>query len=305
MKPEIIFTEAAGDGYQAAMRLARQTGIPLLSRFSDWWPDLVPGWVRAGEEARFRELYRASKIALCVSDGMKSALGAHPDARLLWPISGRAVIKPREALANRNGGGGTFKICYSGNLREYGPMLQKALLVLKDHPTLRLEVRSMSPQWPTAFREEMRRLGLYHDFAPREELEAWLDSADAFLVTSAFEPVMRKLMETNFPSKLLEFARFGKPLITWGPDYSTLLRWAQPGHRTLCVTESDPRALCAALEKLAASRNEQQRLADEALNAIRGEFDPDAIQEQFIQAVQDAASHNRRERARDLVPQEH
>jgi glycosyltransferase involved in cell wall biosynthesis len=148
----------------------------------------------------------------------------------------------------------------------------------------------MNPYWPATFREEMRRLGLYHEFAPREELECWLGSADALLITSAFEPAMRKLMETNFPSKLLEFARFGKPLVTWGPDYSTLIRWAQFGNRALCVTESDPRALGVALEKLAASKDEQQRLAGKALSAMREEFDPEAIQDVFLQAVYDIAS---------------
>ena len=289
-RPQVIFTEAAGDGYHAAIRLAQRTGIPLLSRFSDWWPDLVPRWVRDGEEARFRELYRASRIALCVSDGMKSALGKHPDSRLLWPIPGKTdVLRPNPKLGwvreDR-----PFRILYSGNLREYAPMLQMALQVMRDHPFIRLEVRGMSPQWPAAFRNEMSRLGLYHEFAPREELERWLGSADAFLATSAFEASMRRLMETNFPSKLLEFARFGKPLVAWGPDYSTLIRWAQPGCRALCVTESDPLALQLALEKLAASKDEQQRLAGEASMAMRREFDPAVIQDQFLQAVRDVVS---------------
>jgi glycosyltransferase involved in cell wall biosynthesis len=134
----------------------------------------------------------------------------------------------------------------------------------------------------------MARLGLYHEFAPREELERWLSSADAFLVTSAFEPGMRRLMETNFPSKLLEFARFGKPLVVWGPDYSTLIQWAQPGSRGLCITSPDPGELVNALRKLAASYTEQQRLAREASDAMKAEFDPAAIQQQFLQAIQDA-----------------
>jgi glycosyltransferase involved in cell wall biosynthesis len=301
VKPQLLLTEAAGDGYHAAIRLARATGIPLLARFSDWWPDLVPGRFRAGEEARFRELYRVSKIALCVSDGMKAALGEHPDSRLLWPIPSSEKVDSQEGSSGQNWDGKIFRICYSGNLREYAPMLQKILQVMKAHPSLRLEVRGMNPRWPTAFLQEMRRLDLYHEFAPREELERWLASADAFLVTSAFEPGMRRLMETNFPSKILEFARFGKPLVCWGPDYSTLIRWAQPESRALCVTESDPENLCLALKKLAASRNEQQRLANEAKNATRGDFDPEIIQNVFLHAVQDAVYKDRRDHKHCLV----
>jgi glycosyltransferase involved in cell wall biosynthesis len=289
VKPQIIFTEAAGDGYHSAMRLARQTGIPLLARFSDWWPDLVPKWVRNDEEVSFRELYRASKIALCVSAGMKMELGEHADARLLWPIPGSESVKAYEKSPDINGNNKVFKICYSGNLREYAPMLKRALEVMKNHPFIRLEVRGMNPHWPASFREEARRLGLYHEFAPRDELECWLSSADAFLVTSAFEPVMGRLMQTNFPSKLLEFARFGKPLVTWGPDYSSLIRWAQPTGRALCITDSNANALRVAFEKLAGSLYDQKRLGDEARNAMHHEFNPMVIQGQFLQAVHDAA----------------
>jgi glycosyltransferase involved in cell wall biosynthesis len=141
----------------------------------------------------------------------------------------------------------------------------------------------------------MLAAGLYHEFAPREELERWLRSADAFLVTTAFEPSMRRMMETNFPSKLLEFARFDKPLVAWGPAYSSLIRWAQPARRAWCVTESNPEILCRALEKLADSKMEQTRLSGEARSAMQKQFDPEVIQEQFVQAVQDAASKTHRE----------
>lgn len=296
VKPQLIFTEAAGDGYQAAIRLAQQTGIPLLSRFSDWWPDLVPRWARRREETHFRALYRASMVALCVSGGMKAALGKHPDSRLLWPIPGKMDVLTNAQQPSQVRDINTFRIFYSGNLREYAPMLRAGLVALKGHSFIRLEVRGMSPQWPVAFRNEMHRSGLYHEFAPRAELEHWLGSADAFLVTSAFEPSMRRLMETNFPSKLLEFARFSKPLVAWGPDYSTLIRWAQPRRRALCVTESDPAALRLALQKLAASKHEQQRLAAEASVAIRQEFDPGTIQEDFLRAVYDVASGDKAQR---------
>lgn len=287
LKPDVILTIAAGDGCHAALRLAREKKLPLVTIFHDWWPDIVPARFRAGEDARFQELYHGSTIALCVSEGMRRVLGKHPDARLLWPIPGKSTVHARgEMIPKRDGK--TFKICYSGNLREYAPMLQNALLALKGHPSIRLEVRGMAPRWPKSFCKEMLAAGTYHEFAPREELERWLASADAFLVTTAFEPAMRRMMETNFPSKFLEFARFNKPLVAWGPDYSSLIRWAQPASRALCVTSQDPTALRLALEKLAASKDEQDRLAVEAGTALRNEFDPEMIQEQFMQAIQDA-----------------
>jgi glycosyltransferase involved in cell wall biosynthesis len=294
-KPQVILTIAAGDGCHAALRVARELGVPLVSIFHDWWPDIVPAQVRTGEDGRFLGLYRGSRIALCVSEGMRRTLGEHLDARILWPISGKADIPEPTDVSAQDRNRRTFKICYSGNLREYAPMLQKALLAMKAHPSVRLEVRGMAPRWPKAFREEMLAAGMYHDFAPRDELERWLRSADAFLVTTAFEPAMRRMMETNFPSKLLEFARFSKPLVAWGPAYSSLIGWAQPANRACCVTDPNPNALRLALEQLAASPADQERLAAQAQNAMSQEFDPATIQEQFVQAVRDAAYAGRPE----------
>jgi len=211
----------------------------------------------------------------------------------LWPIPGKLAAPAASEGKGRTPGEAKFKICYSGNLREYAPMLQSALRALRDHPSVRLEVRGLAPRWPKAFRDEMLAAGTYHEFAPREELERWLRSADAFLVTTAFEPGMRRMMQTNFPSKLLEFARFGRPLVAWGPVYSSLIQWAQPSGKAWCVTDPEPEALRRSLEHLAGSESEQARLAGEARDAMRREFDPAAIQAQFVRAIQDAAGRRR------------
>lgn len=66
----------------------------------------------------------------------------------------------------------------------------------------------------------MRDRQLWLDFAPREELNDWLASADVFLVVMSFDPALMRRMETSFPSKLPEYAQFGKPLVIWGPELS-------------------------------------------------------------------------------------
>jgi glycosyltransferase involved in cell wall biosynthesis len=282
-RPGIMLTVAHGDGFHAAFRLAKETGLPLVTIFHDWWPDLVPSWLSLAEEARFRAVYRGSRLALCASEGMRRVLGEHPCSRVLSPIPGRSDTTsgcgPSSISLD-----GPFRILYAGNLREYGSMLRNALSSNTDD-RLRLEVRGMSPHWPSAFRDNMRSRGLYHEFAPRKELEDWLRSADAFLVTSAFEPSMRRMMETNFPSKLLEFARFGRPLVIWGPAYSTVIKWGLKECRSLCVTQENPAALWTALKKLADSPAEQERFGRRALQAAREEFDPDLIHKQFLDAV--------------------
>jgi glycosyltransferase involved in cell wall biosynthesis len=288
--PTIVLTVAHGEAAGAARRFAQRCGFPLISIFHDWWPDmaLIHPLLKNTLESRFRRLYQDSQIAFCVSEGMRNQLGYHPNAKILYPIPAKTKATPLLAKTRLD----SFCILYSGNLYEYGPMLGKALDELKNHLQIRLEVRGSSPQWPADFCKEMKQRRLWLDFAPRNELELWLASANAFLIPMDFTPLMRRRMETSFPSKLTEFAQFGKPLVIWGPEYCSAVQWARQGDRAMCVTDQSPAALRATLEKLAASPAEQQRLSQKSTEAAQTEFNPDTLQAQFLHAIEDAIKSN-------------
>ena len=115
--PTLVLTVAQGDAFGAARRFARRHHLPLVSIFHDWWPDmpaLHPRW-RAVLEHRFRELYELSDLAFCVSEGMKSAFGANPRARVLYPIPAKRgdAFTPQSTLPKR---GDVFRVLYAGNL---------------------------------------------------------------------------------------------------------------------------------------------------------------------------------------------
>jgi hypothetical protein len=42
-------------------------------------------------------------------------------------------------------------------------------------------------------------------------------------------------VETSFPSKLPEYAQFGKPIVIWGPEYCSAIHWGREGDRALCI----------------------------------------------------------------------
>ncbi|NCY22869.1 hypothetical protein EBX31_13060 [bacterium] len=107
-----------------------------------------------------------------------------------------------------------------------------------------------------------------------------------------FDPVMRRRMETSFPSKLIEFAQFGKPLVVWGPAYCSAVRWAKQSNAALCVTERDPEHLANALQRLARSAEDCTRLATASQAAAHREFDPKIIQEKFLSILQKVLKKN-------------
>jgi glycosyltransferase involved in cell wall biosynthesis len=286
----VVLTVAHGDACLAAVRFARKHKLPLITFFHDWWPDIpvVHSLFRRRLEQDFRQLYCRSSAALCVSEGMKANLGNHAHAYILHSIPKQAnrsiAITPAASITSAK----SFKVFYFGNLFEYGPMLGEALKLLAEDESIRLEIRGSNPEWPAHFRESMRRRGLFKDFVPRDELTSWLQEADAFLVAMAFEPRLRRRMETSFPSKLIEFVQFRKPLIIWGPEYCSAIRWARQGSRAACVTDRDPAALRQVIESLATSPDEQQRLAAAAYLCAGTDFDPDRIQAQFMEVLRDA-----------------
>ena len=275
----IVLTVAHGDGFMAAQRFAKRHRLPLVSIFHDWWPDIAEAHppFRSLLESKFKALAHESSVAFCVCEGMREALGSVPNAVILPPISAdmpNIEPAPRDA-AN------PFKIIYSGNLSDYGPMLGDALEESLKHPEILLQVRGSNPAWSEECKAKMRANGRWLDFAPRAELDAWLASADAFLVPMVFDPKVRRRMETSFPSKLVEFAQFGKPIVVWGPESCSAIRWASDGDKALCITDPDPCEAIRCLRSLQSDRSLNSIYAEKIRQAADEEFNPKRIQQAF------------------------
>jgi len=286
--PDLIMTVAQGDLWKVATRQARKQKIPLITIFHDWWPDMagVHTSFKPVLDRQFRAAHRDSVKSLCVSEGMRQALGS-PHGEVLYPIPAQKSSFDSRMIAKKNHDV-SLRVIYMGNLGEYGAALQQVMELTKEHPNIRLEARGASPSWPSQFKEEMEGRGLWRDFAPRDQLDQWLSSADAYLVAMSFEDSMRRRMETSFPSKLVEYAQLGKPIVIWGPEYCSAVRWARMKDSALCVTDRSAASLVEALETVATP--EWTRLADKAREAAANEFNPDWIQTVFVNALCDASS---------------
>ncbi|AVZ31599.1 glycosyltransferase [Nodularia spumigena CS-584] len=287
-KKTIVLTVAHGDGCWAAQRFAHRYQLPLVTIFHDWWPD-IPSLhqpFRQLLEQRFQQLYQQSHLALCVSEGMKNALGSHSNSTVIYPIP--ALLKEEITTKHQPGNGqksSQLRIVYSGNLYDYGELLAQLLEVTKDNPHIQVQVRGANPNWSADFCSEMRDRNLWLDFAPRDELNQWLGAADAFLVVMSFDPALRRRMETSFPSKLPEYAQFGKPLVIWGPEYCSAIKWGLNGDRALCITEASPQTLITALEKLSQDSSQREYYTSQSRIAARHDFNPVNLQQHFLTAI--------------------
>jgi len=284
-RPDVLVTVAHGWWHIKARRVAKEFQLPLVSFFQDWWPDFpdVPLAFRSRVEREFRKTCAESEVAICVSDEMRRELGEPANALMLHDAP----------FVTRCGGPVRgfelpLRVGYFGNLSEYGPLIESALRALNGSDRVRLEVFGPSPLWKSGTEDEFRSRGVYRGFIPSNELAESLQHFQAALVVMSFDPSYRRRMMTSFPSKMIDAMQVGLPVIVWGPEYCSAVKWARKAERALCVTDPNPSALRQALEELAVSPLEQECLAKSAREAAAGDFNYERIQTQFMDALRGA-----------------
>jgi hypothetical protein len=281
---DCVLTVAHGDAFCAAQRFSKSQNIPLVSIYHDWWPD-IPQLHAAGRkelERQFLDLAINSRSVLCVSEGMKEALGQPEKSTMLYPIPDSRPLQGPRWCRDKSG---PFRIGYMGNLFDYGPMLQALIEESWKHPEVKIEVRGMNPEWQPEFQKVVKERGNWLSFAPRHELQVWLENLDALLVTMSFDPKLRRRMETSFPSKLTEFAKYGKPMIIWGPSYSSAVKWAKFHSSGFAIEDETPRNAMTSISTLIRSPLSQFSLSNVSGNSSAGFFSPEVLQAAFCNAV--------------------
>ena len=281
---DCVLTVAHGDAFCAAQRFAKSQNLPLVSIYHDWWPD-IPQLHAAGRRAlerQFFELARDSRCNLCVCEGMKEALGQPAKSTILYPIPDSA---PFAGLSLNRAKSSPFRIGYMGNLFDYGPMLQALVQESWNHPEVKIEVRGTNPEWPAEFRKQAKERGNWLSYAPRHELKNWLEQLDAFLVTMSFDPKLRRRMETSFPSKLTEFAKYGKPIIIWGPAYCSVVKWARCHKAGLVIESESAIDSSKAILPLASSFSLNQEFSEKAKTLSEDTFCFYKLQTDFLKSI--------------------
>lgn len=284
-QPDVVLTVAHGWWHIRATAAANEFNLPLVTFFHDWWPDFpdVSAAFRPYVERQFRRTCAESAVAICVSDGMLRELGEPDNAVVVYPVP--SLRRPETWRPDFKS---LLRVAYFGNLSEYGPLIEGALHALSGSNNVRLEVFGPTPLWKSGAEDYFRDRGLYHGFIASSQLVKPLQGFQAVLVVMNFAAEFQRRMITSFPSKMIDAMQLGLPVVVWGPEYCSAVQWARRGERALCVTDANPSALRHALEELAASRQQQERLSRSAREAAAGEFNSDRIQAQFVHALRRA-----------------
>jgi glycosyltransferase involved in cell wall biosynthesis len=291
-RPDVLLTVAHGWWHIKARRVAKTFELPLVSLFQDWWPDFpeIPRAFRSLVEREFRQTCAESDLTICVSDGMRQELDEPGNAVVLHDAPSFPQLPNRAHDTEL-----PLRVAYFGNLFEYGPLVESALRTLNGSDRVRLEVFGANPFWTSGTEEEFRSRGVYRGFIASDALPELLQDFQVALVVMSFATSLRRRMTTSFPSKMIDAMQLNLPVVIWGPEYCSAVRWARKGDRALCVTDANPSAVRLALEELAASPEEQNRLSQLSHQAAADDFNQERIQARFIDTLRQAIAAHRAE----------
>src|SRR5436190_7492751 len=285
-QPQIVLTLAECGLCHIARKTAKRHRLPLAGLFLDWFPVMKGHYghksTRRILSQRYRELYAACDLAFCTSDGMQEMLGPHPNSHVIYPMPGRHRM-PEQAWPPHTG---KFRVVYVGSVEDfYGRMLCSLIEQIEATSDLEIIVVGPNADWPKPLVERARVNGTYLGFKPPEEAASVLASADALLSVMSFEKEHKLFMRTSFTTKFLDYVSFGKPVILWGPEYCTPVCVAREHGGAAVVSAADATAVVCLCRNIARDTELNEKLSKQALQLHQTLFNPDRLQNVFVQKI--------------------
>lgn len=287
-----VLTVAHGFGWLVAAALAESRNVPLNLIVHDDWPRVaqVPGALRGWLDERFAEVYRQSHSRLCVSPGMLDTYEKNygETGQVLYPVRDRRCSEFAAPPLHLSRNDHQFTVAFAGTINTAGYVealkeLSAALAsvggrVLVFGPLSQSEAQAVGLNLPNA---------VLRGFLDSADLIVTLrDEADVLFAPMSFAKEDRPNMEMAFPSKLADYTAVGLPLLVYGPQYSSVVRWAtdNPGVADV-VTNEGGGHLSEAVSRLRSSPEHRVELGKRALEVGREYFSYDVIQGVFDRAL--------------------
>jgi hypothetical protein len=244
-EPQAVLTVAHGYSWLAAARFARRRGLPLHMIVHDDWPRAAGfrGAAARWLDREFGRAYREAASRLCVSPYMADEFLRRygMPATVLYPArapGARVFVAPPERLNETGrpliaGFGGTVNTAgYATALRALGGLLAESGGQLEIFGPLTSEV---------AVRAGLAEPGVrLNGLVKAEEFVPLLrERVDLLFAPMSFAPEDAENMKLSFPSKLTDYTACGLPILIYGPEYSSAVRWAKANHGVACVVTDD------------------------------------------------------------------
>ena len=232
--PEAVLTVAENYAWLAAAQLAKNARLPLHLIVHDHWVSLldVHPAIRAWFDRRFGTLYRRAASRLCVSPFMEEEYGRRYGVagEVLYPSRPKDCLSFQGLPQTYSKKAGPLVAAYAGRIMiaGYARLIAGVAKRLEERGGSLLLYGPHSPQ-------DLKRWGLDGQNVfpqgltdPAELISRLRKEADFLFVPMAFDADgMDYNMRVSFPSKLVDYTATGLPLLIWGPQECSAVRWAQ------------------------------------------------------------------------------
>jgi glycosyltransferase involved in cell wall biosynthesis len=288
-----ILTVAHGFGWLAAARMAQQRDVPLHLMVHDDWPRAanVPHAFRSWLDNRFARVYHQARSRICVSPWMQRDYQARygRPAEVLYPSRAPGLpqfAEPPERIGRNDH---QFTIAFAGTINS--PGYARALIDLSNALT---PIGGRLLIFGPLSLEQAQQIGLDRQNVVIGGLLSWPNlmtrlrqDVDALFVPMSFDACDRSNMEIAFPSKLADCTAVGVPLVIYGPEYCSAVRWAQENPGVAEVVEVAER-LGEVVQRLNDDPARRVALGTKALAVGETYFAHETVQAVFNRALTSA-----------------
>jgi len=282
-RPEVIVTVWESAYLLAAADVGKKLGVPVVIVVHDDYEQMLPAHRKKHRWAagRLRKIYHSVAARICIGPAMAEHLTqtyGRAEVDIIYPIPAEPaspVTQPRRKLKDD-----PLRIGFFGELGgNYGP-IHAVVDVLE---AANAEFHYFSHSWgpnrgPLASRPRVFDHGATDPVGLQNFFRA---NIDVMLIPQGFEPEVRQLRRTCFPSKIPEACQIGLPLLIISPADGSATRWAHECLKppAFLSTINRPDIVRALREFADSSTQEAQR---QIVSQIAGSiFLPQRLHEQF------------------------
>ena len=295
-KPEAVLTVAHDSLWLTAACYARKNSLPLHLICHDDLPRTAPmppafrGWL----ERQFGRSYRQAASRLCVSPYMAEEYERRYGAKgtVLYPSRDPNTPVFDATIGADGSSKRPFTVAYAGSLATRDYVRQLALIsnLLYDVGGKLLLFGPFSESLLKAAGMNLSSV-VSGGLLPSAELVRRLhQAADVLFLPMSFAASDLEAMALNFPSKLTDYTAAARPLLIWGPETSSAVKWAmsEPGVAAV-VTTPRPEDMAAMLKKLVDHPEWRKELAVTAVKIGSKYFSPKAANDVFRSSLTSVA----------------
>lgn len=264
---------------------ARQVGAKVLVFCDDEWVELFGHKFPSLEIAKnvYADSLQKADSIQAVSEGMRQHLklnyGVESEVFYRVRRNELSANPPSTPKPHKN-----FRFIYCGQLWDgYWNSLREVAAAGMKHGW-EIEIFTNAHGQRVAGREFPNVVA--RDFLPEEELVPYLqENADALVVALDFSPAGRKLMETMFASKLVEYTMTGLPTVILAPPYAEMTRWGREAGCFCVLDRLDGDTVEKELVGFVADEVARRRMGREAFELGKVLFSPEQAKKQILRAI--------------------